>query len=351
MLSKGVHAGLLRPQALKSPQAGRRTRGQLLGRFQQCRVKAVAERQDEPQNWAAASYIPLVVSNAALAAVTALAPHQCSDFLFGHPIGDDLHHSAIVPLMRLLSAGFATAAFVSFALKQALEDRPVSREKFVRLNLGLSAFATINILLLSTSLVSPDGVLEYPARPAFWAAAAVFAFTLFVSWGKYAKEPELSALKNSVPRIKTLRKDVKEFADQRSLDQYFPNSYTVITLSLAAFGLSQLFVPWKLLDLLLINEGGDENQLMARLYSSSLVTLLPAVSYSLKEVARDVKIKESPSKCLNYGLATTAVLNIVVFLPYLTHGQGGLLLAPYLLLWLATLTTSVNYASNNPKQL
>ncbi len=49
-------------------------------------------------------------------------------------------------------------------MQQALEDRPVSREKFVRLNLGLSAFATINILLLSTSLVSPDGVIEWPAR-------------------------------------------------------------------------------------------------------------------------------------------------------------------------------------------
>jgi len=36
----------------------------------------LAEQQDEPQNWAAASYIPLVVSNAALAGVTALAPTQ-----------------------------------------------------------------------------------------------------------------------------------------------------------------------------------------------------------------------------------------------------------------------------------
>ncbi len=71
----------------------------------------------------------------------------------------------------------------------------------------------------------------------------------------------------------------------------------------------------------------------------------------MQEVARNAIIKESPSKCLNYGLATTAVLNIAVLLPYLTHGQGGLLLAPYLLLWLATLTTSINYASSNPKQL
>lgn len=63
----------------------------------------------------------------------------------------------------------------------------------------------------------------------------------------------------------------------------------------------------------------------------------------VQEVARDLKIKQLPSKCLNYGLAATAVLNVAVLLPYLTHKQGGPLLAPYLLLWLATLTTSVNY--------
>lgn len=70
-----------------------------------------------------------------------------------------------------------------------------------------------------------------------------------------------------------------------------------------------------------------------------------------QEVARDTKIKESPSRSLNYGLAATATLNIVVLLPYLAHGQGGWLLAPFLVLWLATLTTSINYASSNPKQL
>jgi hypothetical protein len=32
-------------------------------------------------------------------------------------VGDNLQSSAIIPLMRLISAGFATAAFVSFALK------------------------------------------------------------------------------------------------------------------------------------------------------------------------------------------------------------------------------------------
>lgn len=62
-----------------------------------------------------------------------------------------------------------------------------------------------------------------------------------------------------------------------------------------------------------------------------------------QEVAKDLQIKQLPSKCLNYGLAATAVLNVAVLLPYFTHGNGGILLGPYLLLWVATLTTSVNY--------
>ena len=51
-------------------------------------------------------------------------------------------------------------------MQQALEDRPINRAKFVRLNLGLSAFATLNILLLTTSLVTPEGSVDYPARSA-----------------------------------------------------------------------------------------------------------------------------------------------------------------------------------------
>lgn len=50
------------------------------------------------------------------------------------------------------------------SVQQALEDKPINRGKFVRLNLGLSAFATLNILLLSTSLVTPEGAVDYPAR-------------------------------------------------------------------------------------------------------------------------------------------------------------------------------------------
>lgn len=50
--------------------------------------------------------------------------------------------------------------------------------------------------------------------------------------------------------LQTLQKDVREFVDQRSLDDYFPNSYTVITLSLVAWGLAQFFVPWEMLALL-----------------------------------------------------------------------------------------------------
>ena len=38
------------------------------------------------------------------------------------------------------------------------------------------------------------------------------------------------------------------------------------------------------LTLQLRNDGGNETELMARLFSTSLVTLLPAVSYSLKVI-------------------------------------------------------------------
>lgn len=58
----------------------------------------------------------------------------------------------------------AIKAALCAVVQQALEDKPINRGKFIRLNLGLSAFATLNILLLSTSLVTPEGAVDYPAR-------------------------------------------------------------------------------------------------------------------------------------------------------------------------------------------
>ena len=63
----------------------------------------------------------------------------------------------------------------------------------------------------------------------------------------------------------------------------------------------------------------------------------------MQEVSKDLKIKQLPARSLNAGLAVTAVLNIAIFLPYLTHGRGEILMVPYILLWVATLTTSLKY--------
>lgn len=62
--------------------------------------------------------------------------------------------------------------------------------------------------------------------------------------------PTICHQRHSTDLLQAIKRDVQQFVDQRSLDEYFPNSYTVITLSLAAWGLAQLFVPWELLDLL-----------------------------------------------------------------------------------------------------
>ena len=60
--------------------------------------------------------------------------------------------------------GAEKSHFCRLMLQRALEDQPISQQKFERLNLGLSAFATLNILLLATSLVSPEGSIHFPLR-------------------------------------------------------------------------------------------------------------------------------------------------------------------------------------------
>lgn len=49
--------------------------------------------------------------------------------------------------------------------------------------------------------------------------------------------------------LQAIKQDV-EAVIKNSLNNYFPNSYTVITLSLVTWGLAQFFVPWEMVDLL-----------------------------------------------------------------------------------------------------
>ena len=64
----------------------------------------------------------------------------------------------------------------------------------------------------------------------------------------------------------------------------------------------------------------------------------------MQEAAGEPAFKNTSSRSLNAGLATAAAINLAVLLPYMTAGQSGLLLGPFLLLWAATLATSVKNA-------
>jgi hypothetical protein len=81
---------------------------------------------------------------------------------------------------------------------------------------------------------------------------------------------------------------------------------------------------------------------IAKVYLHSVRKFVSLI-FILQEVAKDLKMQQLPARSLNASLAVAAVLNIGIFLPYLTHGRGGILMGPYLLLWAATLTTSLRY--------
>ena len=63
----------------------------------------------------------------------------------------------------------------------------------------------------------------------------------------------------------------------------------------------------------------------------------------MQEVSKDLEIKQFPVSSLYAGLAVTAVLNIAIFLPYLTHCREEVLMLPYFLLWVATLPISLRH--------
>ena len=49
--------------------------------------------------------------------------------------------------------------------------------------------------------------------------------------------------------LQTIQRDVQNVV-KNTVDDYNPNAYTVITLSLVFWGVAQVFVPWKVLNLM-----------------------------------------------------------------------------------------------------
>lgn len=277
------------------------------------------------------SYLALAALNAAAALPLAVAPHTVADFLFGAAaLPHDFLHE---PLLRILATGFAGASTAAASLNLAAKKGLLGESSFQRLNLAILAASAVNtVLFVSNSATA--GESSVVSFSAFWVTAAALGATVLAAWGGYGKNSDTGlSLKRvgPLPAVKKYQDDLADLPDNKGGLQ--STLYSLLTISLVASGAAYLLQPQETLELFFNNSKGQECIFTWRAIGAGLVTLLPAMTYTLREGAQLGKLGEAPYKALNIGILGAGAGHLAVLTPILLSGGGGPFLPALLGLW------------------
>ncbi|KAL3158424.1 Meiotic nuclear division protein 1 [Trebouxia sp. C0009 RCD-2024] len=291
------------------------------------------------------SYLFLAALNAAAALPLAVAPHTVADFLFGSAaLPHDLLHE---PLLRILALAFAGASTAAASLNLAAKRGQLGDSSFQRLNIALLAASALNtVLFISNASTAGEGsVVSFSA---FWVTLLALGGTVFTAWGGYGKNSETGlSLKRvgPLPAVKKYQDDLADLPDNSGSLQ--ATLYSVLTVALVASGALYLLQPHETLEAFFANSKGEECIFTWRAIGGGLVTLLPAMTYTLREGAKRGKLGEAPYKALNIGVLGAGSGHLAILTPILLSGGGGPFLPALLGLWgLGTAVSGSNLLKN-----
>lgn len=295
--------------------------------------KGVKDRQGEADQFlgSSSSYLLLAALNAFPALPLALAPHSVAEFLFA---GSALPHDALhEPLLRILALGFAGSSAAAASLSLAAKRGRLGESPFQRLNLALLAATSFTgLLALSNAATAGEGsVISYNG---FWTSLPALGATVLTAWGGYGKSSEVGlSLKRvgPLPAVKKYQDDVADLPDNKS--SLASTVYSLLTIALVGAGAAYLLSPEPTLEAFFNNAKGEECVFTWRAVGGGLVTLLPAVTYTLREAAQKGQLGQSPFKALNIGIFGAGAGHLAVLTPILLAGEGGPFLPALLGVW------------------
>jgi len=276
------------------------------------------------------SYLFLAGLNALAALPLAVAPHTAADFLFGTAA---LPHDALhEPLLRILATGFAGASTAAASLNLAAKRGLLGESSFQRLNLALLFASAFNVILFLQNAATGDesSVISYSA---FYVTILALGLTVWTAWGGYGKNSEVGLSLKRVGPMPALKKYQDDMAALPSVSGLQSTLYTGLTVALVATGASYLLQPQPTLEAFFNYSKGNECVFIWRAVGGGLVTLLPAMTYTLKEGANLGKLGESQYKALNIGIFGAGAGHIAILTPLLLSGSGGPFLPALLGIW------------------
>lgn len=255
----------------------------------------------------------LALAQAGLAIPLLFQPRETARFLLGSTaLPANAEHDR---LMGMLAAGLLSGATTAWALKSSADARTLESDTSERLQLGLMgmAGAALGVHMLHGGDLTNNGKGTGVA-----AAALTFAVPAARMLGTDRGRRRLGS------RIKGCCAGVGRLFDFRNGFKLSSALYAVVTPAFLVAGASYLISPQKTLSNLLgyVLKGNDSIFLWRNM-GGALLTLLPAVTYSLKEKSDNNRLNDSTARTLNLGLFLTSLGHLVVLGPMANEGTGG----------------------------
>ncbi|KAL4445732.1 hypothetical protein ABPG77_008931 [Micractinium sp. CCAP 211/92] len=270
-------------------------------------------------------YALLAAAHGGLAAAAFAAPTALVNFFFpGAALPQGFQAQALV---KLLGCGLGAGSAACFGLKQLADSSQLASPTAQRLQLGLMGFSAGNIALHALYSPSISGT-------SLLAGAAVMGLTFAVPYQHYVKT------NGGLKPLEALGSYFGAVPDHFNIKGLQSGLYALLTPVLALAGASYLFAPGVSLAEVFGFVKGVDSFFLWQTIGGGLMTVAPAVTYSLKKLADGGRLGEPVARTLNAGVAAAAAGHLAVMGPMVAAGQGGPMLPMVAGAWATALLTA-----------
>ncbi|KAL4433392.1 hypothetical protein ABPG77_010245 [Micractinium sp. CCAP 211/92] len=274
-------------------------------------------------------YTLLALTLGGMALLCIMVPKTAARLAFGsaaEPPEDQHSHT-----LALLGWGMAAAAAAAFALEECARKHMERTFTADTLKLGLAGFAALDIALqfyYPRTMTALAAVVFMLSRGL---ALALPAAQLFISaddrnrlWRDFRRLPR------TLPRALSLR--------QPTMSGLL---YLLLTAAFPVAGAAYFAAPKTTLFHTFGYAYGKSTYMTWKGVGGALMTVLPAMTYTLKDKAENGLLGRSVARTLNIGLMLASVGHLLVFGPILNQGHGGWLLPILTATWGTALLASM----------
>lgn len=275
-------------------------------------------------------YTFLALAHGALALPLIFFSKASAKLIFGSaadPV-EDQH----VQMLQLYATGLLTVASMAYALEEAARGRMLNSFTADTLKLGLLGFTSAKAaeyLLYPMTKTPPAVLIEWLAIGATWMLPA--SHLLFTKTDRQRLNRDF---------VRTWRSHVSGLLKLRRYT-FTAALYTLLTVAFFVAGAGYAFLPKFTMFHTFGYVYGKSTTMLWRALGVADMTLMPAITYTLREKSESNLLAKTIPRTLNLGLMVASVGHMLVLGPILSKGFGGFMLPSLAATWGTALLASM----------